>query len=256
MPAQKFHSPHCERVGRAIAKTPAMEIVDRRGPVHAQPHSYLLSHKKSAPEFIDKRAVGLYDLRNSEATGIALANDLRRPLIKCQPRCERFACMPQYADGISGIAAGKQQAKRRAECRFRHDGLVPSIRHVAICAIQITERCGLQNQQMRLHALAQPSSAKRRLIAEGIGRRLVPEGIGRWLVPEGIGRWLVPEGIGRWLIIKRIRRRLIVKRVRRWLIVKRVRRWLIVKRVRIWLISPGVRHGRCRRQRDRRVNAG
>lgn len=139
---------HRTRMRRSSGAIFSLGIVNERGSVNTHAYVDPMSLKEIDPTIVDESAVRLdrkIDL--SFVLGILGMSELKKLRVKCHGNGERLAGMPKESNRL-GYSLTFERTTKYSSCDLeRHPLRVGAIRQIAICAIDITERRPLKNNE-------------------------------------------------------------------------------------------------------------
>jgi hypothetical protein len=122
-----------------------MGIVQERRSVNANTNSQASVSNETTPFWRDKRAVGLNGMINPHLIAIQISNDFECFGVECNWKHERLSRMPNNREGSFHHRTLKDPVEYLRQSSWLDPLTRLSERQIAIVAIEIAKRCGLND---------------------------------------------------------------------------------------------------------------
>ena len=151
MAMQRLNAFHRHGVGAATVAEAPMGIVDVLRPIHADAHHDAVAAEAVAPGVVDQGGVGLNVLGELQLLGTVLLQAALKDrcglVVPARRQSERLAGMPHQRELRAGIRTFQNAThQKRQQIQVKDPFLLP-IGQVAVGAVEVAERCGLNHHE-------------------------------------------------------------------------------------------------------------
>ena len=126
----------------------AERVVEEGRPVEADADPHGVRLDEVAPRLRDQRAIGLEGMVNGQAARVVRVDDRQGTLVERDRQDQGFPGMPDNGEAMFHKAAGKDALEDGVQHLGRHPLLRLPGRQVAVEAVDVAERCRLDDQEV------------------------------------------------------------------------------------------------------------